>query len=172
MPAAASGSPAAIRDREPGRRPEGCHPRIEDTGAVERELIPRLARRWVTREGSQDVAFEDMQVRQDRGSVAGAQELDRRVEPPEPIGRATSLSAGPRVEEQQERPEDRRRMQFLVEVQPMPDVRKPFLEPSDLDLGGPEQGLPGRHPDPEFVLLGQLAQSDRDIERDLGILPP
>ena len=62
--------------------------------------------------------------------------------------------------------------QLLVEVHAAPDVGQAFVEAPELDLGGPEQAAPGRRPDPELVLVGQLTQPDREVERDLGVASP
>ena len=79
-----------------------------------------------------------MELGQD-GRAARTQDLDRGLDRRESVGRSSGTDAGPRVDEEQERPEDRRRPQLPVEADPAPDVGEAFVEPAELDLCGAQQ---------------------------------
>ena len=82
--------------------------------------------------------------------------LDRRRHQRQSLDRPARLAARPGVDDEEHRPEDRRRDHPLVGRHPLAERGQPGVDLTDPDLRRTQQARPDRGPDPEVVLVGDL----------------
>ena len=160
------------RADQPGQRTQLGHPSL-DPARRRQPLSPRDERLIGRARARVQVALEDEQLRHDqRGRFGPAGHLDRRRHQRQSFDRPARLAARPGVDDEEHRPEDRRRDHPLVARHPRAERGQPGVDLTDPDLRRTQQARPDRGPDPEVVLVGDLDQPDRPVEHELRLASP
>src|SRR5215204_226317 len=118
-------APLSRQPAPPRSGPQLRHPRRELAGDVERALETGLA--VALGSAGEQVALEQLELRQQGLPLAAAGDLERLIDEAEPFSRSSRSSARSRVDVEKQRPEHRRSLQPLVEVHALADLSNPLV---------------------------------------------